>query len=413
MRRRNRIKKISFKDLQRYHRDKMTGKERNTFEKELQKDPFTEEATEGYGFLSPHDAATDIEILNKNLYLRIRGKKRYIYYRIAASIAVLMVISSVFVIINRNKPEQILSDLSPISQPAEIIRSQPIKVPVIAEAEAESEEKTTPSRSKAAKPDDNLVKAAREEPVSAAVGEEVASVITRSKKADLLMISTEKDVVNERGAVPSAARSKMEISSEYQVRGKIISSEDNMPVPGASISIKGTKSIVVTDTGGNFRITLPDSDKRRLVANFIGMEPKEFEAKADSELEVRLDPELSSLDEVVVVGYGTQRSELRKEIKYTSYNSPQPVIGKPAFDKYIQENMHRPDTTTSGQRVVVVVSFLVHIDGSLDSIKVVRSPHKAFSDEAIRLIKSGPLWKAAEEEGRKIEDEVRVRIIFR
>ena len=411
MRRRIKIKKPSVTDLLRYRRDEMTGKERNTFESELQKDPFAEEATEGYGFISPDDASTDIGILNKNLNLRIRRKKRFIYYRIAASIAALMVISSIFIIVNRNKPQQVLSDLSPISQPAEIIRSQPIKVPVI--AEAKSEEKIAPSKSIAAKPDDNLTKAYKEEPVSAAAREEFAAVNTRSKNADLQIISVEKDVVSEQIAVPSAALSRAEISSGYQVIGKIISSEDNMPVPGASISIKGTKSIVMTDTGGNFRITLPDSDKKRLVANFIGMEPKEFEVKADSEVEIRLDPALSSFDEVVVVGYGTQRSELRKEIKYTSYNAPQPVIGKAAFDNFIQENINRPDTATSGQRVVVVISFLVHTDGSLDSIKIVRSPHKAFSDEAIRLIKSGPLWKPAEEDGKKIEDDVRVRIIFR
>ena len=48
-------------------------------------------------------------------------------------------------------------------------------------------------------------------------------------------------------------------SSVYKAEGKIISSEDNMPVAGVSIVVKGEKTGVITDSGGNFNIDLPDS----------------------------------------------------------------------------------------------------------------------------------------------------------
>jgi TonB family protein len=63
--------------------------------------------------------------------------------------------------------------------------------------------------------------------------------------------------------------------------------------------------------------------------------------------------------------------------------------------------------------VVVVLNFRVDTEGKIDSIRIIRSPNKNFSDEAIRLIKEGPGWKPAEENGKTINDEVRIRIVFR
>jgi protein TonB len=63
--------------------------------------------------------------------------------------------------------------------------------------------------------------------------------------------------------------------------------------------------------------------------------------------------------------------------------------------------------------VVVVVSFLVQTDGSIDSIRIVKSPGKSFSDEAIRILKSGPKWKPAEDNGRQVEDIVKLRLVFK
>ena len=140
---------------------------------------------------------------------------------------------------------------------------------------------------------------------------------------------------------------------------------------------------------------------------------KEFKANADVQNQVSPDSDLSALNEVVVVGYGTKRAESEKEDVFTGYVPPQPLNGKAEFDKYVQTHLHRPDTITDGQRIVVVISFLVRSDGGLDSIRIVRSPGKLFSDEAIRVIKSGPSWKPAEDNGKPIEDKVRIRIVFR
>ena len=83
------------------------------------------------------------------------------------------------------------------------------------------------------------------------------------------------------------------------------------------------------------------------------------------------------------------------------------------FDKYIRENLQWPDTLYSGQKAIVVLGFPVPTDGSIDSIKIIRSPGKPFSDEAIRLLRSGPSWQPAVDNGQIIEDQVRLRIVFK
>jgi TonB family protein len=143
------------------------------------------------------------------------------------------------------------------------------------------------------------------------------------------------------------------------------------------------------------------------------MNPKEFVTKPNTEVNVSLDPSVSDLSEVVVVGYGVNKKEASGEEYSGNHTHSEPIMGKSNFDKYIRNNLHRPDSVTSGQRVVVVVSLLIQTDGSIDSIRIVRSPGKAFSDEAMRVIKSGPPWKPAEDNGKPVEDEVRLRIVFR
>ena len=104
----------------------MTGAERNSFERELQKDPFSEEAADGFGCLSESEAIKDVEILQKRLRTRVIRRQRFIYYRIAASIAILMVISSIFIIVEKNKSTN-QTDTAYIDKgPLEIVISQPI-----------------------------------------------------------------------------------------------------------------------------------------------------------------------------------------------------------------------------------------------------------------------------------------------
>lgn len=407
----NKNKKSLFTDFLRYQRGEMSGEERNSFERELQKDPFAEEAAEGLSIISPEEAEADLALLGKRLKSRTSRRQRFVYYRIAASVAVIMIISSIFIIVERNKPAKQLAETTVQTEALKITENQPLIQPIA--KDVASKKPVMISEKKADKSVDGQIRMeARKETVPVANAKTAMAQIIDSIP-EIKVKPVEEYVRDEQIAASVAVLARGKAASVFRTKGKVLSSEDNMPVPGASILIKGTNTGVVTDAGGNFNITLPDTDNRTLVANFIGMESKEFVARADSAVQVRLDPSVSALSEVVVLGYGISRAESEKEGMPAGHAPPQPVNGKSNFEKYIQENLQRPDTATAGQRVVVVVSFLVHSDGRVDSITIVRSPGKPFSDEAIRLIKSGPSWKPAEENGKIIEDEVRVRIVFR
>lgn len=93
-----------------------------------------------------------------------------------------------------------------------------------------------------------------------------------------------------------------------EVRGTIISSEDNNPIPGASVLVKGTTVGAVSDMDGNYTINLP-SGNTVLVFSFIGLASQEIEIGGRSIINVTMEPELSSLTEVVVTALGVSREK--------------------------------------------------------------------------------------------------------
>ena len=103
------------------------------------------------------------------------------------------------------------------------------------------------------------------------------------------------------------ARGQDEKVEAYQktVTGSIVDS-DGVPLPGANIVEKGTTNGVTADFDGNFSIELSDINAV-LIVSYIGYATKEVELNGKSILNVSLEESAAGLDEVVVVGYGTQK----------------------------------------------------------------------------------------------------------
>ncbi len=85
------------------------------------------------------------------------------------------------------------------------------------------------------------------------------------------------------------------------VSGKVESSEDGLPIPGASIQLKGTTEGVITDVDGNYTITVPGSESV-LVFSFVGHTSREETVGDRSILDVVLNASVSDLGEVIVTG---------------------------------------------------------------------------------------------------------------
>lgn len=89
--------------------------------------------------------------------------------------------------------------------------------------------------------------------------------------------------------------------AQTSVTGKVVASEDGEPVIGASIKVAGTNTGTVTDVDGNFSLNVPAGSK--LEITYIGMNPQTV--KASSNMKIALTSDNKTLDEVVVVAYGT------------------------------------------------------------------------------------------------------------
>jgi TonB-linked SusC/RagA family outer membrane protein len=84
----------------------------------------------------------------------------------------------------------------------------------------------------------------------------------------------------------------------------VTSTDDNSALPGVNVLIKGTTQGTVTDVDGNYSISVPGTDAV-LVFSSVGFQSQEVTVGSRSRIDLALEPDLQSLEEVVVVGYGT------------------------------------------------------------------------------------------------------------
>ena len=97
------------------------------------------------------------------------------------------------------------------------------------------------------------------------------------------------------------------LAQSLQVSGKVTSTATGEPLPGATIVIKGTNTATTSDTEGNYSITVPQRGAV-LVISYQGMTPREYTVNESGTVNFQLEQGANAvLNEVVVVGYGTQR----------------------------------------------------------------------------------------------------------
>ncbi len=86
----------------------------------------------------------------------------------------------------------------------------------------------------------------------------------------------------------------------------VVKDEKGNTLPGVTIVVKGTSKVAITDMNGNYSIQVSANDKV-LIFSFIGMKKQEALIEKQSVINVTLYSETSTLDEVVIVGYGSQK----------------------------------------------------------------------------------------------------------
>jgi iron complex outermembrane receptor protein len=128
------------------------------------------------------------------------------------------------------------------------------------------------------------------------------------------------------------------LAQRQTVKGKVLSADDNTPLPGVSILEKGTTNGTVTDVSGAFSMSV--GSEATLVFSFVGYATQEVSVANQSDISISLNPDVTSLNEVVVIGYGSQEKKdvtgsvmaiTTKDLNKGIVSSPQDMlIGKVA-----------------------------------------------------------------------------------
>lgn len=95
------------------------------------------------------------------------------------------------------------------------------------------------------------------------------------------------------------------VSQTKNLTGKVSSSDDRLPLPGVSIRIKGSATGSTTDLNGRFSVTVPLG--ATLLFTYLGFQDKEITIKDEIDIDVQMVPQTTNINEVVVIGYGTQK----------------------------------------------------------------------------------------------------------
>jgi Gram-negative bacterial TonB protein C-terminal len=305
-----------------YHRDEMTMEERNSFERELQKDPFAKEASEGFSQIPVKEAEEDILLLQKKLAKKVSHKSRIVIYRIASVVAALMIVSGIYFFTGKKETVMTLSEniRFEIKTPDPILEPIPLPPPTI--SLSENKRTATPSASQ------QIIKE-KDQPTE--------DKITRPKTKEL----------------------KPTIPQEPQT-------ED---IKSTEIEISKRKSEKVS------------------VEYYAAKESMEMSRAA-----------------------GAPANAMSMFIK--DYIPPQPVVGRDSFDIYLDKYISNPEQEKTSKNFVDI-RFKVRPDSTISNIKIISSPGKAWSREAIRLIKEGPIWQPAKKDGIFVTDTISISIEFK
>jgi len=211
----------------------------------------------------------------------------------------------------------------------------------------------------------------------------------------------------------SAKRMKKSFSlseSPDQFESKLLSGtvydEYGETLPGATVTIKGTTYGTITDIEGRYELQSQRTDDILLIA-FIGYKSMELATEDSVNFDAYMESDVAALEEVVIIGYGTEKTELE------SYQSARPNNGFIAFRKYLKSEIRYPQAAKDNEITgKVLIAFDVTTNGELINLKVIKSLGYGCDEEAIRLIKEGPRWKPSERNGQPFVDKVKVKVRF-
>ena len=395
------------KQIKKYLNGELDALAMHKFERQAQADPFLRDALEGYG-LKGIDHDKNLNDLASRLKNRTaRKERRIIPIRLIATAATILIFlfAGLLWFINRpSEPKIHLTNVKLLAPP----KKTPPDTLLITEKKTEiaALTKKTPPRV-IATPDASVQQSNAAQNTSAPANADinvdapVGNSDAKVTEADPIQVPRDSLYSRRTAKLYKDRNATADIAFTGNIIKGIVKDETNSPIPGASVTIKGTNKSTVTDANGKF--TLPDvNNSATLDVAFIGYNKKEITVKKQDSLVIAMQPNSAALAEVVVVGYGAKKPT---DDNQQEYEPAHPVNGWGDFKKYLKERAVSPD----GKTGVVKVSFTVNSNGRLSDFKILKGLSEDANNTAIQIITNGPAWITNSD--RKTE-VVKVRVKF-
>ncbi|WP_229311639.1 SusC/RagA family TonB-linked outer membrane protein [Larkinella rosea] len=168
---------------------------------------------------------------------------------------------------------------------------------------------------------------------------------------------------------------------DRMISGTVRDAENKAPLPGVNVIIKGTQRGTVTNVDGHYELTVPDQDVQ-LVISFVGYLPQTVDVGRNATLDISLKVDQKTLDEIVVVGYGTQ--------------SKRNVTGSIAkVDMKLTENLPNTNVTQSLRGRVAGVQFTDNGRPGQGGSILVRGPRSLSGGNDPLIIVDGIMFNAS------------------
>jgi TonB family protein len=179
---------------------------------------------------------------------------------------------------------------------------------------------------------------------------------------------------------------------------------DDSPLAFAKIKILKDKMVTSTDGKGKFNIVSSDS-LLNIEVSSAGYSTKQYNLKSNADNnKIILEKADVGLSEVVVTGISSQTKEYKKAEVF----SAAPANGWESYNTYILKNKVIPlDAKNNNIHGDVEISFIVKRNGKLSNIQIDKPLIKSCDEEAIRLFKTGPEWKPANN-ARKSRGKIKI-----
>ena len=361
-----------------YIRGLRKGKEAHRLEKESMQDPFLADAMDGYNQVEGNHEQR-IEKLRMQVSAHSAKKKNTyaITWSIAACLVIGFGISSYFLFLKKSMTDEVF-----IAE-----ESVPAKLP----------EATTPATpTNPATPAAPVTPRADKKEMSASAVIEPMMEEALEQTAELQEVAATMDTSESASDKKMRMAKVVTIPNSNIIQGKV-TDEKGEPIIGASVAYKGTNIGTITNMNGEFSLVKKEG-KKQLTAQFIGYDPVEIPVDTSQTMLIAMNENKQTLNEVAVVGYGTNKNKKSTTVVTAKEQAdkdmtPQPVIGKRKYQKYLKENLVRPTDEKCAQvKGKVVLTFLVNKEGRPLYIKVKESLCESSDKEAIRLIQEGPDW---------------------